>query len=210
MPSTRRAFVGGIAAVALLGGCLGGAPTASNRGDVDGEASAEATTDGGPTPGEADPISVSKTVEDVTYVPENETVRIVAAYRHTNHEAVENGSEPLEREPVYEEIPWERWAGTECSHVAGEAVAERLTETFGEDHGASVGVGSRRIDGPPVVVEYAVTYGRDGEKVGETNVVFDRLVAATPRAVTATVTLDGRTATRTVSTGVRRVEMHLD
>ncbi|RDI72119.1 hypothetical protein [Halopelagius longus] len=212
MPSTRRAFVGGFACLGstVLGGCLGGAPTASNRGD-DGTNRDEPTTDGeptpDPTPGEADPVSVSKTVEDVAYVPENETVRIVAAYRHANHEAVVNGSEPPEREPVYEEIPWERWAEAECATVASKAVAERLADELDGNGGASVGV-TAGDDGLFVSVEYVVTYDRDGEKVSETNAAFDRLVAATPREVTATVTLDGRTATRTVPTRVRYSERH--
>lgn len=203
MPSTRRAFVGGFA---YLGSTvLGGAPTASDRGDADGEATTGARASDGeptpePTPGGADPASVSKAVGDAAYVPENETVRIVAAYRHSNREAAE--SEPPTREPVYEEIPWERWAATECATVAAEAVAERLADELDGNGGASVGV-TAGDDGLLVGVAYVVTYDRDGERVSETSVAFDRLVAATPRAVTATVTLDGRTATRTVPTRVR-------
>lgn len=215
MPSTRRAFAGTVAALALTAGCVGGgtAPDEWNdaaRGDesasADGSASADESTSEG-TRGEAAAISVSETVDDVEYVPGNETVEIVAAYRHANRDAVQNGSEPPEREPVYAEIPWDRWAATECASVAGRAVHDVLTDRLGADHGASVGVGSRGDGGLAVVVGYTTLYDRGGDRISETAVGFDRLAAATPREVTATVTLDGRTATRTVPARVRYSEM---
>ncbi|WP_241432358.1 hypothetical protein [Halogeometricum borinquense] len=209
MPSTRRSFAGVVAAamLSLSSGCLSSLTGDANVTVPSGNSTPTAESTPEPTRGEAAALSVSETIDDVEYVPENETVKIVTGYRHTNHEAVKNGSKP-EREPMYDEIPWKQWATTECASVAGTAVHDMLTDKFGDNHGVSVGVTSQYGDDPSLSVAHTILYNRDGEQISETSVGFDRLVEVTPREVTATVTLDGRTATRTIPAWVEYSKMH--
>lgn len=107
--------------------------------------SAAASTDALARPARGADVTVSRTVTDPDprYDGSRDAVRIVAAYRHTNHEAVANGSEPPTREPLYEWLPFERWAETECASVAAEAVRDATEKRLG----SVTGLRRRRVGG---------------------------------------------------------------
>lgn len=153
----------------------------------------------GPTRGEADPITTEavETGENVEYVDAEHAVRYVAAWRHTNQEAVAEGAEP-EREPVYETVPFEQWARTECVSAAATAAAGHAGETLGTD---AVGSGiTSTVEGRELaaVVSVETVLDRDGNPVGEAPVAFDALVGATPATVDVTYRFDDQAAQRSV------------
>lgn len=187
-----------LSACGLLGasfaGCLGRAP--------------RSPTDDGPTRepvrGAADPVTVERTVDDeeLEYLEATDEVRYVAAYRHTNHDEVENASKP-EREPVYETTPFERWGETECAHAAALEVGDIIENAF--DGGANTSPGVTTRDGKKVVeADYHTHLDRDGDVISKPSVEFERVVEVTPRSVTATVSLEGHEHADTVPVFVRR------
>ncbi|MFC4449941.1 hypothetical protein [Halorussus aquaticus] len=149
--------------------------------------------------GRADPVSVEGEVERdaVEYLPENDAVRYVSAWVHSDHEAFVAG-ENTEREPRYATTPFDEWAPTECAHVGArhvlEVVRTRL-ERGSDDVSYTVGTenGSKVI-----YMTYSTTYGRNGSVFSEPSVDHDGLVEATPQSVTATISIDGRNHTETV------------
>jgi hypothetical protein len=237
--SRRRLLsVAGGTAAALLGGCTGrragpgstpgsdaAATTAaetprgtSDRSATTAETDAEPTTEPTPdratpepTTGEGRPVTVERTVTDdgLTYLNETDEVRYVAAYRHTNRDEVENGSEP-EREPVYETVPFERWARTECASVAAAAVGETLEERLGQSLDAvSTGISSGD-EGPVVTVAHTVTRDREGDVESRPSVAFDRLVSVTPASADATIVFEGHRHSETIPVRVRHVAIRYE
>jgi hypothetical protein len=238
MPSTTRrrllAATGSVAA--LLAGCVGrrtgpasapddaasatttesvttresASPTESDETETPStETTERATPD--PTAGAGEPITVERTVTDdgLSYLNETDEVRYVAAYRHTNHDEVANGSKP-EREPVYETTPFDEWARTECASVAAKAVHETLEERLGRSlDGVSPGVAAH-ADRLVVAVAHTVTRDRDGDVEHRPNVGFDRLVSVTPASVDATVTFEGHRHSGTVPVRVRHVAIRYE
>ena len=176
----------------------------SERAPTTAESTGERTPDGTPTPeptrAQGEPITTREAFVDgdeYTYLNDSNAVEYVSAYRHTNHDAVENGSAP-EREAVYDTIPFARWGRTQCANVAATAVAETTAERLDRaELTASVGITSRHDD-LSVFVARTVTRDRDGDLVSRTEESFDDLVAAAPRAVDAAVTLAGREHETTV------------
>ena len=153
----------------------------------------------GPTRGEADPITTEavEASENVEYVQAEHAVRYVAAWRHTNQEAVADGAEP-EREPVYETIPFEQWARTECVSAAATAAAGHAGDALGTD---AVGSGiTSTVEGRELaaVVSVETVLDRDGNRVHEAPVAFDALVAATPATVDVTYRFGEQAAQRSV------------
>lgn len=216
VPSRRSVLHTTGAAVAALAGCLSdtsidppAAATAESTSPNPTTAESEPTTTTRPTSGPAtpqptrargEPISTRETYvdgEEYTYLPEERAVQYVSAYRHTNHEAVENGSKP-ERKPVYDTVSFEHWGEVRCASVAATAVAETTAERLGhEELDASVGVTSRG-GVPTVVVSRTVTYDRQGNRISATDVPVDELAATAPQWVEATVSLAGRQYETTV------------
>ena len=192
----RRLLHVGIALVAPVAGCLGrrGGPLREAGGGGGGEGTT-APEPRGPVRGESDADLDVRSVEDdpdVEYRPEEGVVRYVAAWRHANEEAVENGSEAPTREPVYETAPFEEWAGTRCISVAARAAAEHASEQLGT---TAVGGGvSNAVDGEDLaaVVSVSSVLDREGNVVSGTDVDFEALVAETPATVTTTYVLAGR------------------
>ncbi|AUV83207.1 hypothetical protein C2R22_17440 [Salinigranum rubrum] len=224
-PTSRRSLLHTVGvAVATLAGCLGGtsvdppaAATAESTPSTATTAKSDPTTTtrqpSGPTMPEptrprGEPISTREAYvdgEEYTYLPEENAVEYVSAYRHTNHEAVENGSAP-EREPVYDTVPFERWGRVRCASVAASTVAETTADRLGHaELDASVGITSRG-GVPTVTVARTITYDRQGNRVSATDVPFEDLVAAAPRWVETTVSLAGREYETTVPVWVRAFE----
>ena len=178
--------------------------TTSERVPTTAESPGERTPEGTPTPdstrAQGGPISTRETFVDgdeYTYLNDSNAVEYVSAYRHTNREAIENGSAP-EREPVYDTIPFARWGRTRCASVAATAVAETTAERLDRaELTASVGITSRHDD-LSVFVARTVTRDREGDLVSRSEESFDDLVAAAPRTVDAAVTLADREHESTV------------
>jgi len=203
----RTALVAAGSALPLLGGCLavGSGDPHGTADRTDGSSVTADRTDGrptgsGPVRGES-PVEVRASVteddERVEYVDANESVRYVAAWRHTNQEEVRNGSKP-EREPVYEWIPFERRARTECVSAAAAAAADHANEALGTDAvggGTSSGVGSEDL---AAVVSVTTLLDPGGAVLSEPTVGFDDLVASTPATVHATYRIEGRAFDRDV------------
>lgn len=197
----------------LLGGCLADGSNAVQRADSGIEPNGATTSlpEGkGPVRGESDADVTAREVEerdDITYVPENDTVRYVAAWRHTNHEDVEAGETP-EREATYDTVPFTEWATRRCIFAAARAGADHVRSELDIAVPRSISGGvSSSVDGEETaaIVESVETYDRDGNLVHETGVAFDRLVATTPRTVTATYVFGDRTAERDVPIYARHV-----
>ncbi|WP_411964649.1 hypothetical protein [Haloferax sp. YSMS24] len=207
MPSSRRQFVRAMAASGLLslGGCLTGAPVTESRATT---TEAESTTDDAaavtdahePTRGQAEPVSASRTYTEedgYEYLPETDDIRYVSAH----HASEDNETQ----DPVYDTVSFDRWASTKCANVASRATKDALVERLGADELESIsfGVSSQYTDEMSVGVVYSTHLSRSGSIVNEPVVAFERLVEATPRSATATVTLDGApTAERTVEVWV--------
>lgn len=184
----RRALLSALA-LPLASGCL----LADFGSDAPGNDDAQPVSESrGPVRGEDDPIE-TRAVEDeeVEYRPDEDAVRYVARRRHTNHEEVEDG-EPPEREPVYETVPWEEWAATQCRSAAGSAAAEHANAALGTDDvggGITAGIEGRDV---AAFVSIQTVLDWDGDVVHEPDVGFEALVGATPRTVHATYVLDGQ------------------
>lgn len=193
----RRPFLAatGVTLAAPTAGCL--AARASAPPDSDGPTdtwSDDVPESSGPVRGESTADLDVRDVEDdeVEYLSEDDAVRYVAARRRANQDAVENGSEPPTREPVYETTPFEEWAEIRCHSAAAQAAAEHANDELDTDE---VGGGiSSAVEGHDLVAAVAVrtVLDRDGEVVHGTDVEFQALVAATPATVTATYVLEGR------------------
>ncbi len=172
------------------------------------ESTAPDSTTPRPTRPRGKPVSTRRAYvdgEEYTYLSEENAVQYVSAYRHTNREAIENGSKP-EREPVYDTVSFERWARVRCVSVAASAVAETTAERLGRaELDASVGVTSRG-GVPTVVVSRTITYDRQGNRVFATDVPFEDLVAVAPRWVETTVSLATQEYETTIPVWVRVFE----
>lgn len=191
---------------------------AAESGDeqaTDGDEPAETPVDPdpeGPVRAENDATS-TRTVEDDENVELSESgeVRYVAAWRHTNGEAVRNGEEPPEREPVYETTDWERWAPIHARHAGATRAAAHAADELGlgDRDGISAGTSSDIVeDGTAAVVEISTTLDREGEVVSEPPVGFEELVAATPRTVAVTYVLEDREYETHVPIYVRYSVLH--
>ncbi|WP_132059595.1 hypothetical protein [Halorussus amylolyticus] len=205
--SRRRLLVASGGLVASLAGCLGGVPAGSAPSDTaDFETTSEstATTEVSDYPAT---VNATTTVErdEIEYIAANDTVRYVAAYRHSNPDEVENGSEP-EREPVYEHVPFEEWVETECASVGAERVNEAMSERLGDAEGVSAGV--TNDDGElKIFVAHETTLNRDGDVISEPNVSYDRVRQVAPERAEVTLTLSGRSRSCVVSVATREQEI---
>lgn len=193
--SRRRALQVGAAVAASLAGCVGSADLGLGP---------EERPEIREVPAEGEPVSVTATAEseDAEYLPEENAVRYVAAWRHANPDEVENGSPP-EREPVYETVPFEQWMAVESTSVAAQRAVDAVSERLdAAPRGVSFGV-TKRYDEPRVLASREVLYDVEGNVKARPNVAFERLVAVTPTRVRVTLSFGGRRTTRTVPAVVR-------
>lgn len=188
----------------FLAGCLGsGQPSAPSSPTTEGTATEERET---PVPGRGEPLTIQKVVDSdtVEYIESSDSVRFVARWRHVNHEAVENGSEAPTREPVYETVPYEEWAPTECAHVGASAVFTAIEQRLDEQlTGIAVGV-TTRDDEKVIVVHVETLLDRDGSVVSTPSADFDEVRGVAPSGVQATISLDSRNHSCNVSVLVSR------
>ncbi len=203
----------GVGAARTGGGESASAETATNSG---GDAS-PASTDAPARPARGANVAVTRSVvdPDLRYDASRDAVRVVAAYRHTNHEAVANGSEPPTSEPVYEWLPFERWAEAECASVAAESVRSAIEKRLGSVAGLGVGVESSGDDGDgddggdlAVSAFLTTTYDRDGNAVSEPDATVAEVAAVAPASVATTVRLGGREHACTHRTAVDDRQAH--
>lgn len=192
--SRRRLLAASGSLVASLAGCLssvpGGGPSSGAR--PESEATARTTTDSNGTRSTTDypdAVAVTTTVErdDLEYVEANDSVRYVAAWR-TNH----SGETPT-RKPVYETVPFEEWAETECASAAATRVGEVVSERLGgADEGIATGVTYERGEATALVV-HQTTLDRDGDVVSEPTVSYRRVKRVAPERARVALSFAGRT-----------------
>ncbi|WP_411967385.1 hypothetical protein [Haloferax sp. YSSS75] len=207
------AAVGAALPTLFLSGCLAGGSNPIQRVDSGDESNGATTTlpkGKGPVRGESDAEVTAREVEDrenVAYIPENDTVRYVAAWRHTNHEEVEAGEKP-EREATYDTLPFTEWATRRCTLAAARAAADHVRSELEVAEPRSIrGSVSSSVEDEEraVVVESVESYDWEGNLVHETGVEFEALVAATPKTVHATYVFGDQTAERDVPIYARHV-----
>jgi len=204
-----------LAALTVLSGCAGvavqGAPTPETDGG--GTVSTAGTPDlpDGEVTVVDGTLVVNRTVtdENLTYLPERDAVRYVEMWRHSNHDAVENGSRP-EREPVYGTMPFEDWGAIECSSVTADgvwAVIEARTDSplDGVTVGSGVSDDRRRV-----TVTRQTTVDRDGSVVGTPTISRDRLDAVVPDEAAVTVSLANRSYSCRLPIRTRNTTLYLD
>ena len=219
MPSSRRrllrAFaVGGVA----LAGCVNRAPTDASTTATDDPATDDPATTGspptrttastatptdrpasptdrGPIRPDGDPVSVERTITDpdLDYLPEQDAVRYPAYYKTTGRGPE---GQPT-RTTLYETTPFADWAATETASVAADRVSAIADERIDGDPTLSVGI-TKREGEMAVTAELTTTLNREGTVVSEPSTDFERVVAAVPRSVDATIHFEGQTAERTV------------
>lgn len=181
----RRELLLAVAGTAAFsGGCLadpGGAGPGSTT--VESESS--------PVRCEGAPIETTKEfsddlakLDDIEYLPENESVRYVA---------VKSGTEPVS----YGQIEVSEWLDRELVRSAQERVRSVTKQRVG-----SAGFGSSVHDAPPdsprqkAVFLTLTTTWYDGEIVDTPSTEIDALVSAAPRSADVEVTFRGRTERR--------------
>jgi hypothetical protein len=198
----RRALLSATASlptVALAGGCLGSDSLGSSLLASAGDDSEPVPESHDPVRGESDAIE-TRVVEDddtVEYLPEEDAVRYVAAWRRSSG-TPSSDADDAGREPVYETTPLTRWVGTQVFSAASRAAADHANEQLDTDD-VSGGVTST-IEGRDraAVVTVEVVLDRDGNVEFGTDVEFESLVAATPTNVSVTYAIDGREFERDV------------
>lgn len=184
----RRAFAGA-AGAALFGGCVAGTPDRSAGGE-----DADLPDSRGPTRGESDADVDVRVVEDdpeVEYVPEEGVVRYVAKRRRSNPDATGDG-DPPERDPVYETMPFGKWAARRARSAAAGAAADHVASEL--DVADVAGGTTSSVEGEDTVAVVSVTtvLDRSGDVVRRAGVEFEDLVAATPASAGATYVLGER------------------
>jgi hypothetical protein len=220
MPSsTRRRYLTLLGSLGLAGlaGCLESAETQPQTAPSGGtqqptptpartdeptppsevKAWAQQATPTGPVRGEADPVSVERTIEDepgyeednIEYFPENRTIRFVS---------VRSGGEPA----GFDTWTFEEWGSIEAASVGSayvqQVVADRLNvEALGSAVSRPPDPGTPPYD---LVVTLSVdkVLNRQETVVAWPRVRFPDLVDATPRSVDVTLFLEGDRYTRTV------------
>jgi hypothetical protein len=206
MKLSRRSIlktVGG--ASALLAGCISNEDEPASSDDT----AAPTTQAASPSVRENQSnVSVETTANEskYEYIDSENAVRYVAAYRHSNPEAVENGSPPT-REPVYDTMPFERWAETECAHVGSQKVAE-VMETRLDGNTSEVTAGVTTQNGnKTVIVTRSTVFNREGEVKSTPSTSYKQLEAVAPSTVAATVSLENRSHTCTVPVAIENVHV---
>lgn len=194
MPRSRRALLSTLAVAGLgLAGCVGrpDAPPAGGAGatsaptptrtDATETTTSRPTADDlrGPVRGEAEPVSVERTIrdEDFEYLPEKDAVRYLARY--------DRGT------PVYSTMTFARWGRIQSADVGAERVREVLAASLDDMEGVGTGL-TNRGEGLTITVGLNTTRDRDGEVIREPSVGFEEVVSVTPRTVEATVRLADR------------------
>ena len=151
--------------------------------------------------GRADPISIDAEFprERAEYLPEEDAVRYLAGLVVTNKSEFREGAEP-KREPNYRTVLFDLCASTECAHMGAGRVLETAKERLGmDDSGGEVSyLVSSDDNGRRIALVCYTTLGRDGSVVSDSTVDHDELVSVTPRSVTSTISLDGRSRTETI------------
>lgn len=129
----------------------------------------------GPVRGESEvdlSVHVVEDDDDVEYLPEEESVRIVTARQ---------GDEAVE----YQTMEWTSWAPIQCGDAAAERVLGHVADRLDSSVSASAADGA-------VTVEIWTMVDRDGEVTQTPAVDFERLVSVTPQSVSATYEFAGR------------------
>jgi hypothetical protein len=172
----RRRSVLALAAAAL-------APTAGCTSAFDGlRAPARTRPPAGRSRAEGAQISATDAAfPDASYVPENDTVR---------YPATRSGDEVED-----EYLAFETWAFREGAAVAADAVQRELADSLPDTSLLSVAFGGREQADYHVSVAHETRVDESGDVVAAPDVSVSRLVDTTPRTVTATVELDGASAT---------------
>lgn len=193
MGLSRRHLVVSLGTAFLIpqSGCLSG--DSATETDQESPLSSSPTATRVPISVSNGSLVVNRTITDeyTEYLQDRDSVRYVQRWKHTNHENVENGSQP-EREPVYGVRPFDEWGRIQCSSTAIDgvwtAIQERTTTSLDGIH-----VGSK-TSGEPIQITVArtTTLDRDGDVKDEPEISHERLDAITPDDAAITITFENR------------------
>ena len=186
MPSRRHylGFAASAAAVATAGcvSALGSDEEPTNSADTSTLAANERTR------GEADSITVERTITDSSYeyVSENDTVR---------YPAERSGGDVAE----YGHKPFDDWAYIEAASVASRVVWQQLESRLESMAFLRVGKHASEESTVDIGVVHRTEVDDSGTVINEPDVPVSRVVEAAPRSVTVTVEFAGKTATNEYS-----------
>jgi len=122
---------------------------------------------------------------DLTNNPESEVPRL-GYLEHTNHEAVENGTQAPRKEPIYYTISRDKWRVVETAHDAAARIDDLLDAKFDsslfQTGVTTITSGHRRKKA--VHVDYVVQRDDDGNVLAEPSAAIEAVRDALPATVT--------------------------
>lgn len=140
----------------------------------------------------------TEALADVSDDPKDRVPRLEKLH-HTNHEAIQEGVEPPQREPVYYTIPYDEWVVIETAHDAAQRVEQQIaskikskTNTTSRDPLANLTFGvTTRTNGHTAEKTVVITYSRlissDGEVLSKPSVSLEWLTEVAPATATGKV-----------------------
>jgi len=188
----------------------GAAPTATDSTATPEDAASVTGTDTtrqGPIRPDGDPVTIERTITDpdLDYLPDEHAIKYPAYYERVGTP----GDGPPTRTTIYETTPFEDWAVTECASAGAKKVGSVVRSAVDGDPNLSVGI-TTRDDEIAISTRQTTTKNREGEVVSEPTVPFDRVVAVTPRTVTAMVHLEDQSHTATIPVWVDEIAIQYD
>lgn len=154
------------------------------------------------TMGEQSPLTVTVTLSDadVEYYLDNDTIRYPAAVERSSADG-----RPVEEEPLYSVIDFERWAESEAAILGAAELRETLEQRVsGDTDAVTVGV-STNGTARHLTVMYQIHKDSTGEVRSSPSVDYDEVPRNTPRNITATVTFKDKQRTVTFPVVVERL-----
>lgn len=152
--------------------------------------------------GQAPEVTVKKEIQkdDIEYREENNSVR----YRSGSKKISPDDQNKTSRKPVYNVIPFSQWSKAQCADLTASKINETLNKRIESGlSGVAVGV-KHSSEGKKVYVDYSTTRNREGEVIEKPDVTFGRIVEVTPKEVTATVEISGKTHTEKYAIFVKK------
>lgn len=173
-------------------------------------------------PGAGDPITVEETLgpqrfrnaSQAEYIDATDEVRFITDYEYSDEDSpwsdpFSDPDAPPPGDPVYDTLPFEKWAEEECSAVVakhiGMVTQRRLgaAANQGDSTEGEMMIGSRQSPAGRLMVITLTSYiNQEGEAVFTPRPSFEQVVGAAPATATVTIQFEGREYTTTFSVTV--------
>lgn len=128
-----------------------------------------------------------------------EKVRLIKRFKHTNHEAIENGTEAPKREPVYFKVSKDRWAKVETAHNGSHKVNNIINRKLPETPLVSAGVvtvGNSDDKEKHIQPTYTIIKDKGGDVVRKPEFTYNEFVEVLPKTVDGEARKDGNVANK--------------